>query len=808
MTLAQNTINAYPYQQYADDDNIQALFNAYNGATQYYVVWFATIGLPYYPGLTDGLLNWVAQGLYGLARTALQSPVQPTFGPLNTVTLNDTTPANGPAGQLNYFAFPVVTIYNVTDDFFQRILTWDMYKADGKRFSIPWLKRRIMRFLTWTNGAPPDPTVGPEDTSAISVTVTGTTPPTFNVFINQARLSFLVPNLTPGVVSVFNAAFTGNALELPIMFDYAATTVTHLTASVAPSNATSISNTTSQTTNSVTVSVSGGSGSYTYAWAFSSGGSGISITSATAATTTFSTTGLSTGTKVSGTATCTVTDTVTSNTATVNVPVLLENAAAIVVTLTPTVINAQGSTATLTEGVTNVAVTGGIPPYVSYAWSWQSGGSGIAIDSPTTALTNFTASGLAPGGSDSGTAQVVVTDSVGGTGTGTISVTLSRANVPVVVVTPSSLSVTGASSSESAGSSTASVSGGGVAPFTYAWSWQSGGSGITIGTPTSATASFSSTGLSPGETRSGTALVTVTDSLGGQGTNTVTVTIARVTLLSSVVSPGSFSLASIATTQTTGSATVVASGGQPGYNYAWTWSSGGGNITINSPSSNVTSFTGSGMAAGNTYSGVAQCVTTDSLGQTATSTVSVSITCNQALYIYTNQAGATFTIPNGTSLIVLECEAASGGAGAAGSGSICGGPAGAGGGAAGYCRSQFSVTSANWGQTINIPATNTFFSAQSITGGTFSMTTMTSNPGASAVTHTPGVGGTASGGNQANTTGRTGGTVPGGGTGGSGATPTATVNGGAYGGGGNGGGSGNVPPEQPAKPGGVVVKIS
>ena len=40
----------------------------------------------------------------------------------------------------------------VSDDLFKRIMTWNFYKGDGFHFTIPWLKRRIMRFLTGADG--------------------------------------------------------------------------------------------------------------------------------------------------------------------------------------------------------------------------------------------------------------------------------------------------------------------------------------------------------------------------------------------------------------------------------------------------------------------------------------------------------------------------------------------------------------------------------------------------------------------------------------------------------------------------------
>ncbi|WP_258557194.1 hypothetical protein [Kluyvera ascorbata] len=39
-----------------------------------------------------------------------------------------------------------------SDDLFKRIMTWNFYKGDGFYFTIPWLKRRVLRFLTGVDG--------------------------------------------------------------------------------------------------------------------------------------------------------------------------------------------------------------------------------------------------------------------------------------------------------------------------------------------------------------------------------------------------------------------------------------------------------------------------------------------------------------------------------------------------------------------------------------------------------------------------------------------------------------------------------
>ena len=121
-------IPSYVYQNYYDDSDIQAFAANYNAMAQDYATWFATASLPIYSVQTGDLLDWTANGLYGIAR--------PTLG--------------------NALA---------TDDVYQRVITWAFYKGDGKAFNIRWLKRRIMRFLAGANGTDP----GVNQTYQISV---------------------------------------------------------------------------------------------------------------------------------------------------------------------------------------------------------------------------------------------------------------------------------------------------------------------------------------------------------------------------------------------------------------------------------------------------------------------------------------------------------------------------------------------------------------------------------------------------------------------------------------------------------------
>lgn len=166
----------------------------------------------------------------------------------------------------------------------------------------------------------------------------------------------------------------------------------------------------------------------------------------------------------------------------------------------------------------------------------------------------------------------------------------------------------------------------GSSPFTYAWTWDSGGTGITIDSASSATTTFSATGLAVDETRTGQAKCTVTDNGAVVRTTTVSVTIKRLsTALSASVSPATLTKVGTASSLSTASTTVTPSQGTPGYTYAWTWLSGGSGVTINSPTAASTTFSATGLALEETRGGVARCTVTDSASATVTKDVSVTI---------------------------------------------------------------------------------------------------------------------------------------------------------------------------------------
>jgi hypothetical protein len=144
-------IKSYLYQEYSDDEDLQAFVAAYNSMMQDLVDAFNTLNLPIYTQdpVSGALLDWVGKGVYGLPRPALSYQFPITIGPYNT-------------GQYNtqiydywQYIFPN-DLALVNDDIYRRVITWHFSKGDGKYFSVQWLKKRIMRFLIGTNGTNPN----------------------------------------------------------------------------------------------------------------------------------------------------------------------------------------------------------------------------------------------------------------------------------------------------------------------------------------------------------------------------------------------------------------------------------------------------------------------------------------------------------------------------------------------------------------------------------------------------------------------------------------------------------------------------
>lgn len=145
--MLENIIKSYLYTQYNDDDDIQAFVSAYNSMAQEVYTWMISANLPIFVGGYNAgdQLKWIARGIYGVKPPVLISGKSQTLGAYNSFVYN----------QLSFNGYKVVNQSEqvvVSDDLFKRIMTWNFYKGDGYYFTIPWLKRRIMRFLTGVDG--------------------------------------------------------------------------------------------------------------------------------------------------------------------------------------------------------------------------------------------------------------------------------------------------------------------------------------------------------------------------------------------------------------------------------------------------------------------------------------------------------------------------------------------------------------------------------------------------------------------------------------------------------------------------------
>jgi hypothetical protein len=193
----QNVIPSYLYVQYQDDDNLQSFVQAYNTYAQAYLDYLNGLNLPIYTGgnIAGGLLDWVALGIYGFERPVFATEGSQSVGLFNTYGFN--------VLEYNTLLPGVPSVYTeANDDIFKRVLTWHLYKGDGKVFNARWLKRRVARFLYGVDGT--DPPVNPY---AVSVDLTG-----------ASAATITVPN-TP-VSATFSQGVSQGVLELPFQVDW------------------------------------------------------------------------------------------------------------------------------------------------------------------------------------------------------------------------------------------------------------------------------------------------------------------------------------------------------------------------------------------------------------------------------------------------------------------------------------------------------------------------------------------------------------------------------------------------------------
>jgi hypothetical protein len=141
---------SYPYKQlYSNDPLIVPFFNTYNIAAQYYLDWYNQNPIAIYtsPKVSGLLLNFVARGLYGLMRPTI-SNITTTYGAaeMNSIEMNSQAMNGNSVTQDG-------TTEIVDDDIFKRMMTWHLYLGDGRQATMPWLRKRIARFIYGLNGA-------------------------------------------------------------------------------------------------------------------------------------------------------------------------------------------------------------------------------------------------------------------------------------------------------------------------------------------------------------------------------------------------------------------------------------------------------------------------------------------------------------------------------------------------------------------------------------------------------------------------------------------------------------------------------
>lgn len=139
---------SYLYYEYSNDDDLQAFVASYNEIAQGYIDWFNSTPLAVYTlsSISGQLLDWIANGIYGISRPYLSTVTQSTYGATDSVATNKLA-----TNKRKIVRSGTTSIVN--DDIYKRILTWHTYRGDGYQMSLPWLRKRVARFIYGVNGA-------------------------------------------------------------------------------------------------------------------------------------------------------------------------------------------------------------------------------------------------------------------------------------------------------------------------------------------------------------------------------------------------------------------------------------------------------------------------------------------------------------------------------------------------------------------------------------------------------------------------------------------------------------------------------
>lgn len=189
---------SYAYQQYADDDDIQAFISAYNTLTQSYLSWFSNTPLALYtsPNISGPLLDWIGQGIYGISRPVFSTLATDYTGgainafPIDVVAINASTFSSSGSAIL------------ATDDYYKRTITWFTYIGNGRYTNATNIRLRVARFLYGVNGT--DVTLS--QAQNVSVTIG-----------SGNDITITIPSGTAS--SYFQEAFQAGLLAFPFQLD-------------------------------------------------------------------------------------------------------------------------------------------------------------------------------------------------------------------------------------------------------------------------------------------------------------------------------------------------------------------------------------------------------------------------------------------------------------------------------------------------------------------------------------------------------------------------------------------------------------
>lgn len=185
---------AYPYKEYTDDQDIVAIFTSYTGLAQNYLDWFNSTPLGVYTNasISGPLLDWIAEGIYGIPRPVLSFLTTRFRAGLGTSFLGSHA-----LGEGLYASSGTATVAD--DDIYKRVLTWWLYRGDGQQMSIPWLRRRVARFIYGVNGSDVD--IGEL--------------PNISISVSSSALSVTVPSVPSG--DFFKQVVDNGILALPFL---------------------------------------------------------------------------------------------------------------------------------------------------------------------------------------------------------------------------------------------------------------------------------------------------------------------------------------------------------------------------------------------------------------------------------------------------------------------------------------------------------------------------------------------------------------------------------------------------------------